>query len=747
MGEQRQSQIRSCSWTRMPSKRCSAEFIVVDDDEVIILDFPESSSKGKAPETSRTRNEPVLQRVISIDDDDDDEDVVVDDTENVHKDGSSSSRNSDAANLHTSVEVDDDDDCQFVQEKRAAFRFTKCNQATMPSSGTRFGLDSESDSDFSESDCSDCEILEGSQGEVREQWEKAFLEKMKKAGKAGLSEEAGPSNLHCETNFRPGFETRTEQHDQTSPFFTTRNADRGKETSSAFFGTEKSGKAGWSEEAGPSNLQSDPNFRPGCESGTDQHDQACSFFSAKNFDGGKETSSTFFGTEKSCKAGLSEEAGPSNLHCDTNIRSGSESRTVQHDQTSPFTSRNADNSKERSSAFFGTKKSGKAGRSEEAGLSGFHCGSKTDQSYSFFTARNPDGGKETSSTFFGTDNRNPKTSVFGSEVEGDSPAEKRANSRFFSKEDFAEPSPLSPEIEVEHERSNSPTTDSTSSKEERKQNSFKEVEEQPDTVPVQCETSQWHKESQMKKPAEENQKKKAAEHLYTKEVVQEEDASKSSPTHTSDGDGDTPPVLGVSNGARCERGIGESREPIIDPIPSTSEQLQGLQGTAPAVDVMLNREMLKETDEYKKAQEEEWESRQRQLQLQAEEAQRQRKRRKLANTRQLEMERRQKERVEEVRETQKKDEESMNMKEKVRAEINKSLKVLELQCINMASLLRGLGIPVNGGISPPPQEVHAAYKRAVLKFHPDRARGDIKQQVEAEEKFKLIARMKDKFLS
>jgi hypothetical protein len=116
--------------------------------------------------------------------------------------------------------------------------------------------------------------------------------------------------------------------------------------------------------------------------------------------------------------------------------------------------------------------------------------------------------------------------------------------------------------------------------------------------------------------------------------------------------------------------------------------------------------------------------------------------------RQLEVERRQKERVEEVRETQKKDEESMNMKEKVRAEITKSLKILELKCVNMAALLRGLGITVGGGTSPPPNEVHAAYKRAVLKFHPDRAsRGDIKLQVEAEEKFKLIARMKDQFLS
>ena len=44
-------------------------------------------------------------------------------------------------------------------------------------------------------------------------------------------------------------------------------------------------------------------------------------------------------------------------------------------------------------------------------------------------------------------------------------------------------------------------------------------------------------------------------------------------------------------------------------------------------------------------------------------------------------------------------------------------------------------------------QVHAAYKRALLKFHPDRAsRTDIYHQVEAEEKFKLISRMKEKFM-
>lgn len=490
MGENRQ--IRSRSWNRMPTKRCSAngimeEFIMVDDDEVIILDFPESS-RSKASGTSRTGNKSILQRVISIDDDDDDED----ETENVHKAGSSSSGNPVADNLQKSAEVDNDD-CQFIQEKCATFRFSKCKQtfSTTPSSGIRFGLGSDTDSDFSDSDCSDCEILEGSHREVREQWEQAaFLRKMKKTGKAGLSEEAGPSNLHCDTNFRPGYERRTEQHNQTSFFFAARNPDGGK-------------------------------------------------------------------------AGLNEEAGPSNLHCDTNFKPNFESRTEQHDQTSFF-----------------------------------------------FAARNPDGGKEPSSTFLGTNGRIPDMAAYFGSVEKDNQAKNCANSTFFNEDDFRGPSPLSPGIRVEHERSDTPSSHFTSSKEPIDQTTFKKVVDQPNKVQVQCETS---------KSPEENPKKNSTYQSYTKEI-DEEDASKFSPPQTSDGDGGTTHVHGTqSNGARCEHGISslnESREPIIDPIPSTSGQVQGSNGTAPAINVMLNREMLKETDEYKKAQEEEWESRQRQLQIQ-----------------------------------------------------------------------------------------------------------------------------------
>lgn len=46
-------------------------------------------------------------------------------------------------------------------------------------------------------------------------------------------------------------------------------------------------------------------------------------------------------------------------------------------------------------------------------------------------------------------------------------------------------------------------------------------------------------------------------------------------------------------------------------------------------------------------------------------------------------------------------------------------------------------------------QVQAAYKRALLKFHPDRVSStstDIRQLVEAEEKFKLISHMKKKFM-
>ncbi|KAK8918722.1 hypothetical protein KSP39_PZI021311 [Platanthera zijinensis] len=159
------------------------------------------------------------------------------------------------------------------------------------------------------------------------------------------------------------------------------------------------------------------------------------------------------------------------------------------------------------------------------------------------------------------------------------------------------------------------------------------------------------------------------------------------------------------------------------------------------------REQHKKSEEYRRVAEEEWASRQQQLQIQAEEAQRMRRRRKAEKIRLLDMEKRQKQRLEEIRDLQKKDVEITQLKEHIRVVVRKDLERVEMNCTDMASVLRSLGIHVKGGINPMIHELNAAYKQALLKFHPDRAsRTDIRQQVEAEEKFKLISRLKEKLL-
>ncbi|CAI8596122.1 unnamed protein product [Vicia faba] len=92
------------------------------------------------------------------------------------------------------------------------------------------------------------------------------------------------------------------------------------------------------------------------------------------------------------------------------------------------------------------------------------------------------------------------------------------------------------------------------------------------------------------------------------------------------------------------------------------------------------------------------------------------------------------------------EEEYMNIKEQLRGEILKKLRQLENECSDMTSLNRGLGINVGTSLRPLPNEVHAAYKRAMFKFHQDRAsKTDLCEHVKAKEKCKLISCMKEKF--
>eukprot|EP01018_Ginkgo_biloba_P017107 Gb_26626 [translate_table: standard] len=68
------------------------------------------------------------------------------------------------------------------------------------------------------------------------------------------------------------------------------------------------------------------------------------------------------------------------------------------------------------------------------------------------------------------------------------------------------------------------------------------------------------------------------------------------------------------------------------------------------------------------------------------------------------MERRQKRRLEEIRETQKKDKKTMDLKEQVRGQVRAELERMASNCKDMASLLRQLGIPVEGGAIPSSQQ-------------------------------------------
>ncbi|KAL3636176.1 hypothetical protein CASFOL_020723 [Castilleja foliolosa] len=195
----------------------------------------------------------------------------------------------------------------------------------------------------------------------------------------------------------------------------------------------------------------------------------------------------------------------------------------------------------------------------------------------------------------------------------------------------------------------------------------------------------------------------------------------------------------------------ELQEDDISMLNIQQEEDKDIEKRSPSEEtyIISVREKQKETDEYKRRMEEELASRNQALQIQAEEARNQKrllKRKKAESLRLSDMERRQKERIEEVRNIQKKDEDNKNMKERILAEVMTELRKLEVSCNNMASLLHLLGISVGSWPNPSPQEVQTAYKRALLTFHPDRAsQSDIRQQVEAEEKFKLLIRLKEKY--
>ncbi|PKI64454.1 uncharacterized protein LOC116211300 [Punica granatum] len=651
---------RACAGKRIPKgckkyRKNPENVVVIDVDgddhpDVVIIDVPDSF-KHKVRDSAAPRKERKVpyHKVISIDDEDSDVDhpgFTDPGVSELDSDATSSKRSFPSPDI-SGNHVDSVNQFHNFQAEKSSFKLSKCQKSRTGKAPcrNRYGLSPESEDGLSESDCSDCEVLEGSFEELREQWEKAYSKRRHGSFNCryGTEDQASTSNFHGGARTNVGVDYRDDfcPGDPISSF-STYNKDAG-------------------------NLSHDNDdhvdFR---ERGCSQPDQ-----------------------ENAC------------------LRS----ETKEQDQFVPVHGNGEETFRDKDQAHA-------EHRNSSNNSMDFHC---EDQS--------------------------PKDAYWWFNMEGDKQDDCTGES--------------SEESEERNTGASCPRSPVSANCDDKEPDLNRSQAPGEANVPERV-LRDRHDVSNSSSPNETHYERAAS---YNEELLGDQSVQKSRLSDEIDEtNGEIDGDLLRKSSANCdpkeshEAAWGKpehlvertcsmkDQDPFVTSTSKTkSNEETGGKGSLITQDSIINgREKLKETDEYRRAQEEEWASRKQQLQLQAEEAQRLRKKRRAETLRMLEMERRQKQRVEEVRKTQKKDEENMNLKEKLRAEIRKELTKLEMSCIDMPSLLRGLGIHVES--SSVPLEVHSAYKRALLRFHPDRAsRNDIRQQVEAEEKFKLISRMKEKF--
>ncbi|KAF2298906.1 hypothetical protein GH714_029038 [Hevea brasiliensis] len=203
-------------------------------DNVIIIDVPESlQQKFKGSTVLREGKRFPIQGIISIDDDESD---YVDHPEfNVENGGGlngddTPSKNSPASDSMKKSEDADAKDCRVVLEKRSAFKLSKCKTTYTKKSPSRnrYGLNSESESDSSGSSSSDCEVMEGSSSDLREQWEKASLKRKSHIyhkGESGLEDQESPCSSHSDIHLNVRVENRTKQNLEDPVCFSSKNVN------------------------------------------------------------------------------------------------------------------------------------------------------------------------------------------------------------------------------------------------------------------------------------------------------------------------------------------------------------------------------------------------------------------------------------------------------------------------------------------------------------------------------------------
>lgn len=692
---------------RRTTKGDADDVVLIDVDSdsshnVIVIDVPESVQQKLRGSNGKKTS---LPSIISLDDDDDDDESTNDNHPKVGAQGrgdldsdATSSKRSSSASSQSKNPVDENgDECQVIRERNFPVKLSKCKRtySGKASCSNRYGLDTDSESDSSDSDSSDCEVMEDSFGKVHEQWKRASMRKKNDIhnGQSGFEDQVSPFRSHMDTQVDIGAENTSEQHPGSPVCSGSRNVNSEQENLSNSIPTVDGNQR---------HSPPDPDLE--------------NSFAHVSFNVNPEKfSSEGAGSRK--KADFSHEKGDVQFRGETYVEDPGYGNPEFCNEEKTSEGPSLWSSKEKVGNFSDVR----TFEDKEGSDVGDPCLSYSQPSINIHLGHSKPNVRDKEASTFKSHNWGEPLVNHDRVVSWE-----KDDESFQAHPSCSERSSFTVEVKAV---SGDPLLSEPQPSGKAHVNFNATPSE--DKVHVDrsfCNTSLWGKsEDNSDQTLSQEKEKHVSEELFMCN------------SHHS--------VTQIKQGTSL---VG-ARDPVTESMHNSEQQDGHAQDNdvMPAVqsDIINEREKLKETAEYKRAAEEEWAARQIQLKIQAEESQRLRKRKKAESMRLLDMERKQKQRLEEMRETQKKDEENMNLKEQIRVEIRKELYKLETKCIDMASLLRGLGVHVGGGVYPLSHEVHAAYKRALLRFHPDRAsRSNIHQQVEAEEKFKLISRMKEKLL-
>lgn len=240
--------LRECSGKK-PVESCKVndnkgvgKVVIIDLEDEDVIDIDDIGSvqpQSRGSSTLRQNRELESSSIIDIDDDDDessDTDTVisVEDVGDLDSDATSSKSWFPTSNYRRNSVSSDGDECEVVQETSFPTKGSKGKQTHygQASSRNHYGLFSESESGSSDTDYSDCELIEGSSGVLHEQWKKASQKRKHVVHNCQScpEDQASGSGSHGDTHRNVDVENTREQHAEAPVCSSSDHGDFGKES-------------------------------------------------------------------------------------------------------------------------------------------------------------------------------------------------------------------------------------------------------------------------------------------------------------------------------------------------------------------------------------------------------------------------------------------------------------------------------------------------------------------------------------